>query len=210
MTKIESEDIHIIARHSNWPTESIEKTLAEKVYSNADSWKKFLKFFLLTLGLGFTVAGVIFFFAYNWADLNKFVKLGLIEALIVATTIMVLLPKIKSGTKNIILTGSSFLVGALFAVFGQIYQTGADAYDFFLAWTLFITLWVIVSNFAPLWLLYIVLINTKILFKGQGSHNRAICDTSSARRCRAAQPLFSGFPSFQPKQLVSRRAQSLT
>ncbi|MBT2620832.1 DUF2157 domain-containing protein [Chryseobacterium sp. ISL-6] len=160
MKNLQREDIQIISRHSNVTEQGIERALKENVYNDKETWQKFFRLFLITLGIGFTTAGIIFFFAYNWADLNKFVKLGLIEVLIVATTIMVLLPKIKSGTKNIILTGSSFLVGALFAVFGQIYQTGADAYDFFLAWTLFITLWVIVSNFAPLWLLYIVLINT--------------------------------------------------
>ena len=162
MTKIESEDIHIIARHSNWPTESIEKTLAEKVYSNADSWKKFLKFFLLTLGLGFTVAGVIFFFAYNWAHLNKFVKIGIIQGLITIATLLAMIPKFSLTVRNILLTAASLLIGVLFAVFGQIYQTGANAYDFFLAWTICITIWVLVSNFSPLWMLYLILINTVI------------------------------------------------
>jgi len=162
MTKIESEDIHIIARHSNWPTESIEKTLAEKVYSNADSWKKFLKFFLLTLGLGFTVAGVIFFFAYNWAHLNKFAKIGIIQGLITIATLLAMIPKFSLPVRNILLTAASLLIGVLFAVFGQIYQTGANAYDFFLAWTICITIWVLVSNFSPLWMLYLILINTVI------------------------------------------------
>jgi len=58
-------------------------------------------------------------------------------------------------------------VGVLFAVYGQIYQTGANAYDFFLGWTIFITLWAIVSNFAPLWLIYIVLINTTFILYSQ-------------------------------------------
>src|SRR5690606_13169214 len=47
--------------------------------------------------------------------------------------------------------------------FGQVYQTGANAFDFFLVWTLCISLWVLISNFAPLWLLYLVLINTTFL-----------------------------------------------
>lgn len=160
MKNLQREDLHIISRHSNVTEQGIEKALKENIYHDKDKWQKFLRLFFITLGIGFTTAGIIFFFAYNWADLNKFVKLGLTEILVVATTLIVLLPKINSTTRNIILTGSSFLVGVLFAVFGQIYQTGANAYDFFLAWTLFITLWVAVSNFAPLWLLYIVLLNT--------------------------------------------------
>jgi uncharacterized membrane protein len=64
------------------------------------------------------------------------------------------------------------LVGVLFAVFGQIYQTGANAYDFFLGWTIFITLWVLISNFAPLWLVFITLINTTlILYSQQVAHD---------------------------------------
>ncbi|MCT2407486.1 DUF2157 domain-containing protein [Chryseobacterium antibioticum] len=160
MKNLQREDLHIISRHSNVTEQDIQRALKENIYHDKDMWQKFLRLFFITLGIGFTTAGIIFFFAYNWADLNKFVKLGLTEILVIATTIIVLLPKINSTTKNIILTGSSCLVGVLFAVFGQIYQTGANAYDFFLAWTLFITLWVVVSNFAPLWLLYIVLLNT--------------------------------------------------
>ncbi|RQO36699.1 DUF2157 domain-containing protein [Chryseobacterium sp. KBW03] len=160
MKNLQREDLHIISHHSNVTEQGIERALKENIYHDKEMWQKFLRLFFITLGIGFTTVGIIFFFAYNWADLNKFAKLGLTETLVIATTIIVLLPKTNSTTRNIILTGSSFLVGVLFAVFGQIYQTGANAYDFFLAWTLFITLWVVVSNFAPLWLLYIILLNT--------------------------------------------------
>jgi len=172
MTKIEREDIQIISRHSNWSEESIDKILKQEIYNNKESWRKFLRLFFISLGVGFTTAGIIFFFAYNWADLHKFIKIGLIEGLIVIATLIVLFSKISLDIKNILLTGTSILVGVLFAVFGQIYQTGANAYDFFLGWTMFITLWVAVSNFAPLWLVFITLINTTfILYSQQVAHD---------------------------------------
>jgi uncharacterized membrane protein len=66
------------------------------------------------------------------------------------------------------LTAISVLVGVAFAVYGQIYQTGADAYDFFLGWTIFVTAWVAISSFPFLWLFYLILINTTIiLYLGQ-------------------------------------------
>lgn len=160
---MQQDDIHIIGRNSNLTKEDVSKALKKHVYNNKKSWQKFFRLFLISLGVGFTVSGIVFFFAYNWEDLHKFVKIGLVEGILIVTTALVLLPKTNSNTKNIILTGSSILVGILFAVFGQIYQTGANAYDFFLAWTLFITLWVIISNFSPLWLLYLVLINTTVI-----------------------------------------------
>jgi len=89
------------------------------------------------------------------------------EGLVIVTTVLVLLLKINTNIRNIILTGASVLVGVLFAVYGQIYQTGANAYDFFLVWTIFITFWVAVSNFAPLWLLYMVLTNTTLILYSQ-------------------------------------------
>jgi uncharacterized membrane protein len=167
MTKIEREDIQIISQHSNWSENRINKILKQEIYSNEAAWQRFLKLFFISLGVSFTTAGILFFFAYNWANLHKFTKLGLIEGLIITTTLVVLLSKVSLVIKNILLTGASVLVGVLFAVFGQVYQTGANAYDFFLGWTMFITLWVLISNFAPLWLVFITLINTTLLLYSQ-------------------------------------------
>jgi uncharacterized membrane protein len=172
MTKIEREDIQIITRHSNWSEKSIDNILKKNIYSDKESWHKFLRLFFISLGVGFTTAGIIFFFAYNWGDLHKFIKIGLIEGLIIISTLVILFSKISLDIKNILLTGTSILVGVLFAVFGQIYQTGANAYDFFLGWTMFITIWVFVSNYAPLWLVFITLINTTlILYSQQVAHD---------------------------------------
>lgn len=172
MTKIEREDIQIIAKHSNWSEKGIENILKKNIYNDKESWQKFLKLFFISLGVGFTTAGIIFFFAYNWADLNKFVKIGLVEGLIIISILVILFSKISLNIKNILLTGTSILVGVLFAVFGQIYQTGANAYDFFLGWTVFIAIWVFISNYAPLWLLFITLVNTTIiLYSEQVAHD---------------------------------------
>ncbi|MEO8935134.1 MAG: DUF2157 domain-containing protein [Xanthomarina sp.] len=167
MAKLEREDIQIISRHSTWSKKQVAQILKEDIYNNKESWNKFLRLFFMSLGIGFTTAGIIFFFAYNWADLHKFIKLGLIEGLIIIVTAIILFSKLNSDVKNILLVGNAILVGVLFAVFGQIYQTGANAYDFFLGWALFISLWVAVSNFAPLWLLFIVLINTTFILYWQ-------------------------------------------
>lgn len=170
--KINQADIHFIKLHSNWSEKSINKLLEEQIYSNKKSWHTFLRLFFISLGVGFTMAGILFFFAYNWAELHKFIKIGLIEGVLILIIALILFSKIRLDIKNILLTGASILVGVLFAVFGQIYQTGANAYDFFLGWTLFITIWVVISNFAPLWLVYITLINTTIvLYSQQVAHD---------------------------------------
>lgn len=164
MEEISRDDIYTVTKSSNIDKTTLQTALKEKVYADKSNWSKFLKLLFLSLGAGFTVSGVIFFMAYNWQDLNKFIKLGLLELLIIIGVLFVLLSHSTILVKNITLTAVSLLVGALFAVFGQIYQTGANAYDFFLGWLIFISVWVFVANYAPLWLLFSGLINITFYF----------------------------------------------
>lgn len=156
--------IHIFSRYSSMKPAGIEAFLTEKkVYADTPAWIKFIDKSLMLLGVIFSVAGIIFFFAYNWQDMHKFVKLALVQGLLITAVMVVVLSRLDLLIRNLILLGASLLTGALFALFGQIYQTGADAYDFFLGWTIFIVLWTVVSGFAPLWLLLTGLINITIV-----------------------------------------------
>lgn len=169
MLKITRDLVYTIARHSNWCGESIAAWLRkEKIYAGSEDWVKFLRLFLLGLGGSFLIAGVVFFFAYNWADMHKFLKLGLLQALLLIVTLAAVFSNRSKTFKNVLLTASVMLTGVMFAVFGQIYQTGANAYDFFLGWTMSVVLWVVFSSFQPLWLILLALINTTfILYTNQ-------------------------------------------
>lgn len=164
MEEIQRKDIHIISRHSDIDESTLQDALQHKIYTSKNDWSRFLKLLFISLGLGFLITGIIFFFAYNWDDLHKFLKLGIIQLLIISGVLCIVISKANTTIKNIVLTATSALVGALFAVFGQIYQTGANAYDFFLGWTVFITVWTIVGYYAPLWLLYSILLNTTLYY----------------------------------------------
>ncbi|WP_342375645.1 DUF2157 domain-containing protein [Myxococcus stipitatus] len=133
----------------------------------ADAWRRFLSTTLLALGAMLVLSGIIYFFAYNWAELHRFAKLGLIAAGIAGSA----LASRKLGDKpsgRFSLLGASVLVGALLAVYGQTYQTGADAFELFVGWAALILPWVAMSRFPALWLLLVVLINTgTILFHQQ-------------------------------------------
>lgn len=172
MSKINREIIQLISRHSNWSEKGISKALVDNVYADKTSWLGFLSWLFLGLGTAFTTAGIVFFFAYNWVDLHKFIKLGSIEGLIVVASLWALFARRKPFVSKLMLTTASVLAGVLYAVFGQVYQTGANAYDFFLGWTLSVTLWAIVSHFFPLWIIYIALINiTLVLYVQQVAFN---------------------------------------
>ena len=125
-------------------------------------WLRFLEVVLLTLGALFLLAGVIFFFAYNWADLHRFAKLGLIQAAIVAAAAIAHFVGLDKLAGKVALTSAAVLFGPLLAVFGQIYQTGADAYTLFVAWSILAVGLVLIGRFVPLWLLFQALLTVTI------------------------------------------------
>jgi uncharacterized membrane protein len=162
MEKTSHRTLQLLARHSDWQPEEIEDALQRRVHASATDWHWLLRMLFLALGFGFLASGILFFFAYNWADIPKFGKIG-IAALGVATPVVLsLLPNLSELLRKSLLTTGAFLVGPLFGVLGQIYQTGANAYDLFFAWTLFIVVWALVVDFAPLWLLFVGLLNISI------------------------------------------------
>jgi uncharacterized membrane protein len=121
-------------------------------------WQRFLAAALLVLGAGLVLSGIVSFFAFNWAALGKFTKMALIAASVAACAIGAL-PRPDTLVARVLLFAASVLVGALLAVFGQTYQTGADPWGLFAVWALLILPWTVAACFTPLWLLWIALID---------------------------------------------------
>jgi uncharacterized membrane protein len=128
-------------------------------------WPKWMLRFSLLIGVTLFLAGVIFFFAYNWAALSDFQKFATIEiAMIIGLLGYLFSPKKQILISKLFLLALSVLVGVFLAVFGQIYQTGADTYELFLMWAFLITGFVIFSQFQALWFLWVLLINVGLYF----------------------------------------------
>ncbi|MBN2491121.1 MAG: DUF2157 domain-containing protein [Planctomycetes bacterium] len=117
---------------------------------------------LLLLGAALLLAGVVFFFAWNWAAMGAALKFGLIGAGLVACLVAAGLVGLDHLVGQTLLLAASVLVGVFLAVHGQVYQTGADACELFLAWAVLILGWTALARFAPLWLLWLVVLNTAV------------------------------------------------
>lgn len=153
-----------LAEQGHLSSEALERALSLAGHiPGSTAWQKFLDIALLVLGAAFTLSGILFFFAYNWADLPRFAKFGLIEASIIGATGLAFYLGLDKLSGKVTLTGAALLVGVLLAVFGQIYQTGADAYQLFLGWSLLIVGWVVISRFDALWLGWLVLLNITLI-----------------------------------------------
>jgi uncharacterized membrane protein len=127
----------------------------------AAAWHRFLSRALAVLGTALVLVGAVCFFAYNWDRIGRFGKFGLIELGIVTAALVGWwrLPRLSG---QIALTAASVLAGALLAVYGQTYQTGADPYGLFLTWALLIVPWVIAARFTALWVVEIVLVDVAL------------------------------------------------
>jgi uncharacterized membrane protein len=119
--------------------------------------------FLSAVGASLIIAGIAAFFAWNWGDLNHMAKFALIQGGIIASVLMVWRLGIDSIAGRISLFAGSFLTGTLLAVFGQVYQTGADPYSLFLTWAVLILPWAIIGRQAGIWLLLQLLLNLTII-----------------------------------------------
>lgn len=161
--------LHLLGQKKILNAEQIETVFKQiTIYPTKNQWLINFERLLLSLGIIFGLCGIVFFFAYNWQDMSKFFKLGLVQTITLIIALITFLRAKADFIYQIGLTALCVMVGINFTVFGQIYQTGADAYDLFIAWTLLITIWVIISRFPPLWLFYLVLLNiTVLLYFGQ-------------------------------------------
>lgn len=125
-------------------------------------WHAFLGRLTLWLGTVAIAAALIFFFAFNWDELGRFAKFGLLEGAILAGLALCLWLDLDSAAGKAVLLLLSLLVGALLALAGQTYQTGADTYELFAWWALLILPWVLVGRLSPLWLVWLVLLNAAL------------------------------------------------
>lgn len=129
------------------------------VTPKSSDWRCFFERLFLWLGVIFCACAVIFFLAYNWQDMGRFAKFGLVQLLIVGCLVAHWRLKADTGAGKAALFGASLLLGALLALVGQTYQTGADTYELFLVWAIAILPWTWLSRHDAQWLFLIVLLN---------------------------------------------------
>lgn len=159
---VDREDIALLARHSDWPAADVKATLVREVYADAREWQQFLRYLLLGAGAAFLLSGIVFFFAYNWEALPGPVKIATVGGLFLLSALIGTFAPVGRRVRDVASTAAVALIGVLFAVLGQVYQTGADNYEYFLSWTLFALPWLTVVHFAPLWLIFVALLNTTL------------------------------------------------
>ena len=137
-----------------------------EVYPSKRRWLDFFDKALLIIGAVALVLSLVFFIAYNWQNLGKIGKFALVEGALTITIALYVALSFRRQfqlIRQLLLLIASIITGSLLALFGQVYQTGADTWQLFFAWAILITPWVVIARFPALWLLWLGLINAFLL-----------------------------------------------
>lgn len=110
------------------------------------SWQRYLNLLFLLLTVGFLTSGIITLIAANLDYFSDLAKIYGLQTLLVVTVVLGIYcfireshrqakEKLKWKTYSLFFV-VSVLIGTLFALVGQTYQTGADVWQLFAVWTL--------------------------------------------------------------------------
>ena len=159
MTKVSTvslNDISLIVEHGS---------LSSRQYLNAISllrdggfWKDWAIRALLAMSVGHILSGIIFFFAFNWSDISEMAKFAVVGGGILACLIAWIMAKLDSPMGKAFSIGATVLVGVMFAVLGQVYQTPAMIHTPFVFWAILTLPFALVSRNLAHWTVWLVIL----------------------------------------------------
>jgi hypothetical protein len=133
-----------------------------------DAWARFTHLFGLGLGTASVLAGVVYFVAFNWSELGFFPKLGLALGGVVACASVAAWAGPRSLVGSLASIGGAVLSGAALVVYSQHWQSGADPWTLFAAWSALAVPFVLAARTPAAWALWFVLLDATVLLRVQG------------------------------------------
>ena len=128
----------------------------------ADAWRAFAARLLGAAGVAGLGAGAIFFVAANWRDFAVLGRFGIVEGFFAASVAAALWRPPPHAAGRAALALATLLAGALLALFGQAYQTGADVYELFVAWAVLALPFALAGGSGALWAIWWGIVNVAL------------------------------------------------
>jgi len=162
--KLKRAELDRIAGHYGLDARGVDALLeVAEARPGASASLRFLSRMFAIGGLLSLAAGVVFFVAANWSAIAVFGRFALLEILLLACVVIALFRLPPSDLGRGVLFLAFVVTGALLALFGQTYQTGADVYELFLSWALLGLPLVLLANWGVSTAAWIVVLNTSLL-----------------------------------------------
>jgi uncharacterized membrane-anchored protein/uncharacterized membrane protein len=131
--------------------------------SELHSWRSFLSRASLSLAIILLAAAAVCWVAANWPDMGKFAKLAGAQGLLALCALAAALLYYRTArsasarhARAATLGLAGAVLGALLALVGQIYQTGADGWELFAWWAVLLLPWALVARSTAVWLLWVL------------------------------------------------------
>lgn len=134
-----------------------------RIHPEAREWQQTCDRLLAFGGALLLGAALVFFFAYNWDVLHRFAKFGLAATALLACALVALWSRPREVAFRAALFGACIATGALLALIGQAYQTGADVWELFAAWAALMLPFALLSRSSACWALWLVVVNAAML-----------------------------------------------
>ena len=114
----------------------------------------------LAAGTALTLAAALCFFAWNWFRLPEAARFSLAGGAVLLCLILTLAAERKGRVHaaSLALLGAALFTGMFWAVFGQVFQSGATVQDLCLAWALCVVPLFALRRTASLWNLLVLLL----------------------------------------------------
>lgn len=153
-----------LAAHHRLSPEAIETMLVLAcARPDATELDGFVGKLLKLAGVLSLAAGLVFFVAANWSAFPVAGRFALVEAAFALSVGLALWRPPPHALGRYALLGAFVAAGALLALFGQTYQTGADVYELFLTWTLLGLPLVLAAQWSVAWAAWTLVLNVSLL-----------------------------------------------
>ena len=108
-------------------------------------------------------AAAVFFLAYNWEAMHRFARLALVVGVLAACCAGALCARPLGTGWRAALFGACVATGAVLALVGQTYQTGADVWELFAAWAALMLPFAWLSRSTASWVLWLGVANLALM-----------------------------------------------
>jgi uncharacterized membrane protein len=161
-------ELDALAEHHGLTAEAVETALAlTAARPTRGAIEHFGVRVLHLAGVLSIAAGIVFFVAANWNALTVFGRFALVQAVLAAAVAAALWRPPPQAVGRYALLLVFLVTGALLALFGQTYQTGADVHELFVSWALLGIVFVIAAQWSVAWAAWVLVLNVALaLFCG--------------------------------------------
>ena len=160
LRRMERPALDAFTRQHRLPPPAIDTALRlTGMCPDAAAWRAFTARLMHAAGLGAVGAGGLFFVAANWQAFGLVGRFALLQVALVACVSVAMWRAPPSPPGQAALTLATLLVGALLALFGQSYQTGADVHELFFTWAALALPFALAGLSGALWAVWWTVLN---------------------------------------------------